>query len=697
MAERSVTIRILGDASKAKTAFSDAGQSVTTFEGKVEGLGGKLGTLATTAGGFVLGSAFAAAPGFLLDGAKAAAEGEAKMLRLKQAVENTGASYDTYGGAIDEAIKRGQDLAFADDDVADALSTLISLTGDTDEGMRRLSIAQDLARGTGMDLQTAAKLLGKTSDENTATLARYGIQLDKNATAQDVLNAVDAKFGGQAAAFAESDAGKMAKMADQTGELQEQLGSFLLPAMALVVSVASQLIGGFSTLLTWLEPVASVIGDNLTPILAGLGAALITVGAVALPGLITAAMAWVTTTAPPLIAQGIALAAAYAPITITVLAIAGAVALLAAAWEGNWFGIQDKTKAVIEWLSPYLQAAWDGIKAGVEAALSAVQVVWDTVWPYLRSAVELILPVIATVVSTYISAAQTAIETALAVIQGVWDLVWPALQVTAETVWSAIQTAVNVIDEVKSKIDTVLGEIKGIWDPIWDGIRQKVDDVWNLAEGILGLVGTGLGEIKGKIDGAYEGITSAWQTIWDTITGAVQTAKDTIIGILEGIIGAANAVISVVNGGIEAINEALTFSVTLPGVDFPGVVNAAGVPDVPETTIGYDSNIPTIPPIPNPFGGGGGGGYGYGVGPELANYVGGAPNPGQMPNAGPFVPSGPAIPTAEEQAQHLQQALNHFFGSGSSIGGGMAGGRGLVEEIKRGVREGLREALTGAM
>ncbi len=101
----------------------------------------------------------------------------------------------------------------------------------------------------------------------SASCLRYGIQVDKNATAQDLLNAVDGKFGGQAATFAASDAGKMAIMTDKAGELQEQLGAYLIPVLALVVGGITGLIDGASRILGAFQPVVSFVQGNLIPIL----------------------------------------------------------------------------------------------------------------------------------------------------------------------------------------------------------------------------------------------------------------------------------------------------------------------------------------------------------------------------------------------------------------------------------------------
>src|SRR5687768_4210651 len=117
MASKDVTIRIIGDASKATGAFRD----VEVSAGKAET---SLSRIGTTAAGFAIGGALTQLPGILMDGAKGATEDAAAMDKLKIAVENSGTSYDSQAEAIDAAIKRGQELAFTDGETAAALQSL---------------------------------------------------------------------------------------------------------------------------------------------------------------------------------------------------------------------------------------------------------------------------------------------------------------------------------------------------------------------------------------------------------------------------------------------------------------------------------------------------------------------------------------------------------------------------------------------
>lgn len=613
----------------------DAEGKISGLETKVSGFDTKLGGIGKTAAGFAIGGGLLKLPGLLLDGAKGAAADQLSMDKLKQAVTNAGGSFDKMAPAIDDAIKRGQDLAFTDGETTDALATLTSLTGDSDEAMRRLGPAMDLARGAGISLEQASKLLGKTSDENTTALARLGIKLGEGATAQDVLNAVDEKYKGQAGVYAESSAGQMEIASQQAGELAETFGGALIPVIGLVTSgmlmvvdaINTYVVPAFNNLVAVIEPIISFIGENLTPILLFLAPALIAIGGALLASVIPAIVTWTVATygqVTALLAQAAAFALAYAPIIAIVAAVGLALVAFYEAWQHNLFGIQDIVKSVIDFIVPYLQAAWDTILLAVQTVMDAILTAWNTVWPVMQTVIETVFPIIQSVVSTYIGLVQTVIETVLGIIQTAWDTVWPAIQATVETVWPIIQTAVETATgAVQTAIQTLIDGVNLIWQPFWDGIKSVVDLIFNAADGILSIVDTATGGVKTAFETAKDGILGAWSAIWDPVKETIRGVKTVVEEIVGDIIGIVNGVISKINGAIGRINSAFEFTIHIPGVDMPGPI-----PDIPGMDFSFDApDIPSIPTI-----GGGGDSYG-GTGHESSMSTQGA--------AGPFGASKP--------------------------------------------------------
>lgn len=766
---REVKITIVGDASSVSKAFHDASTAS-------DGLDKSIGTVVKTAAGFVLGNAVQKAPGFLLDAAKAAAADEQSMNRLKQAVTNADGSYDTYGKTVDDAIKRGQDLAFSDDETRNALTTLISETGSTEEGMKRLAAAQDLARGANIPLEQAAKLLGKTSDENTTSLSKLGIKLGENATAQDVLNAVDERYKGQAGTYAESAAGQLAIMQDKAGELQESLGYILLPILAAVTvamtaivdAIATHVVPALQSFADTVQPIVGFVGDNLTPIIAGLTAGLLVLAASALPAVIAAATTFVTTTAPELIAQGIAIALAYAPLTLAILAIGATVALVAAAWQGDWGGIQEKTQAVIDFLSPYISTFMGGI-----------QTVFETVWP-----------IVSGIVTTYIGAVRLEIETAITAIQLVWGIAWPAIQLVVEGVMLAISTAVTIgmgivqviqtgvqlisdaftlvfspiatvvsdtfttisglvtslwgpavsaitggVDTAKGYFDTLFVPIQGVVNDVFNTIVGIVDDLWNGASGGVAKIKSGLDTATGYFSGVYDtfvgfgtdimqGLIDGLTSLWDTFTGWIdkitsklkidvpgfsppyEAGQEQGAAFMQGLIDGIAGLYGTLSGGIDIIGDLL--GSTLP----PGWVDilnpGATAPDLGST----------LPPGWVPILGGGGS-----TPPATNPWDNLTSNPVQPPaGSTPGAPlpapweAGPTAYANQHDNPYGNTAAFNLIGaqqSGALLGQGAGynpafggpvnaytpgGGHAeLAAAIKQAIKDGMREAMSGAM
>lgn len=216
----------------------------------------KLGTASTGAAkgistihAAVSGAAFATFLGFLSNAANAAAEDEAAFVRLETAVTATGQSYATYAANLDKAIVGAQRLSFSDDAAADALATLTAQTQDAAEAQQLLGVSMDLARGKHIDLGTAATIVGKVAQGNTAILQRYGIAIDANASSTEALAELQQRFSGQAEAFSNTQGGAIARVQENLDNFVESIGAALGPGqqwLALLpgVSAGMSLAGG---------------------------------------------------------------------------------------------------------------------------------------------------------------------------------------------------------------------------------------------------------------------------------------------------------------------------------------------------------------------------------------------------------------------------------------------------------------------
>jgi hypothetical protein len=145
-------------------------------------------------------------------------------------------------GASSPAILKGyRDLSdaiqrttiYANDAVVDAEALLIEVGDVMPVKMgKALQATTDLASGLGIDLQTAALLVGKAFAGNTTTLSRYGVVLNQAAVAAGgidyVLAQLESRFGGQAQAQLDTYSGRIAQLTNNWRDLQKAVGELIV-------------------------------------------------------------------------------------------------------------------------------------------------------------------------------------------------------------------------------------------------------------------------------------------------------------------------------------------------------------------------------------------------------------------------------------------------------------------------------------
>ena len=177
-----------------------------------------------------------------------------------------------------------QGLSTDGDEALIKMQALLIQVGDVgpDKMREALTAAQDLATGLDVDLKTAALLVGKAFAGDTATLKRYGIVLDQTELKQQgvsvVLDAIQKKFGGQAAAKAETFAGIIEQLGNNWGDLKEKIGEWLTqaggslgPTLSKVNKAVAWMNENFESLKPFIAGVATAIGVTLVTALAALG------------------------------------------------------------------------------------------------------------------------------------------------------------------------------------------------------------------------------------------------------------------------------------------------------------------------------------------------------------------------------------------------------------------------------------------
>jgi len=219
-------------------------------------------------GGFMrMGVAGGVLTGALIAATKASSDQRIGVNKLDAALKNVGASYADEKKAIEDVISAIQlKTNFGDEDQRESLQKLISVTGDYAISLAALPAIADLAAGAGLEFAAAAEIMGKALSGNPKVLKRIGIELDKNASKQDILNAVTEKFSG----IAEASADPMIQFSNRFGDLVQVLGDVMLPIMDLILPAMEKFVRRFVELAESNSSATKVIGGTIAVLAVGL-------------------------------------------------------------------------------------------------------------------------------------------------------------------------------------------------------------------------------------------------------------------------------------------------------------------------------------------------------------------------------------------------------------------------------------------
>jgi hypothetical protein len=229
---RALTLSIVADIDSLQKGLKKADTEIETFGEKATAFGKK------AALAFAVAATAAAAYGtkLAIDGVKSAIEDEQAQLRLANALKTaTGATEGQIKATEDFILQTSLATGVADDALRPAMQRLAVSTKDTGEAQRLLSLALDISKGKGIELETVANALGRAQDGNTTALGRLGLGLSKAELATLSFTEVQGKlsdlYGGAAAANAETFQGKIDRLKVGFDEAKESLGVALLPAV----------------------------------------------------------------------------------------------------------------------------------------------------------------------------------------------------------------------------------------------------------------------------------------------------------------------------------------------------------------------------------------------------------------------------------------------------------------------------------
>jgi hypothetical protein len=241
-------------------------------------------------------------------------------------------------------------------------------------------------------------------------------------------------------------------------------------------------IGAVSGLQAGLAPIVGFLG-GWQPLLAGIGAMILGV-------IVVAFGSWAVAAGT----AAVATIAATWPIIAVITAIGAAVALLYAAWQGNWGNIQGITASVWGMIQPILSMLWTWLSTTLASAITTLASFWTgTLYPALVTVGGWISANLIPFLNALGDVLSAVVGVAVIALAGLWqnvlypalEAVWgfltanvdPALNSTASTVSSILQPALEwlggylptisgAFDGISSAIQGVTGWLSGLADKL---------------------------------------------------------------------------------------------------------------------------------------------------------------------------------------------------------------------------------------
>lgn len=241
--QAAIAVNVIADAAKFKAGLKEAEAAAGSFDNQMRNL----------AKGVAAAVGTAAIIRFGQESVKAAMDDAAAQVELQRQLKaSTGANAEQIA-QVEQFIKTTQNATgVLDDQLRPAFATLTRFTKNQTESQNLLNIALDIATATGKPLETVSLALGKAYGGSTTALQKLGIQTKdasgKALSFEQIQQKLIDTFGGATQEAAQTTAGKMAIAKASFADLQEEIGTALLPSLTALTEAIKPILDGFNKL-----------------------------------------------------------------------------------------------------------------------------------------------------------------------------------------------------------------------------------------------------------------------------------------------------------------------------------------------------------------------------------------------------------------------------------------------------------------
>ncbi|OCB00593.1 phage tail length tape measure family protein [Clostridium beijerinckii] len=537
--------------------------------------------------------------GFLKDCVDGAAKSEKINEDLAQTIKSTGGAA---GFTAEEVSKMASQLSNASTFGAGAIKTgqsmLLTFSNIGKDVFPAASQAMvDMAQKMGTDPVEASKALGKALNDPTRGLAdlngigiTFTDQQKKQVEAMQktgdtagaqklILNELNKEFGGQAAAAADTYAGKLQQLSNTISGIKSNIGDALLPYAKKVAEVFLSVAQSIKNIP---QPIMDIIAKAL--------------GLTAVFGTLIGGFGMFKNMIGTFFQPLSGVMGLFTKFSIPIMIVIGVIALLATAFATNFGGIRDFVVSVFNKISSAVKSAIDVFKKTGSAAQGITTLFTNLFGPKVGAVVSSTIKLVTTTIKSLITfikshmpQIQSTVQSVFKGVQSVWNsILKPVLMFVIQTFgkvvnwvlsnWPLIkQTVVLVMTFIKTIISARLNEIRVFWNNHGKAIETTVSMAFNIIKTIisttLSVIGNTIKAVMQAINGDWSGAFNSMKNALSSVVSgignilkdlaetAIAWGKDFIDGFIRGIENKFPGMTNAIKGVTNMIRSYLHFSV----------------------------------------------------------------------------------------------------------------------------------------
>lgn len=234
---------------------------------------------------------------------------------------------------------------------------------------------------------------------------------------------------------------------------------------------------------------------------------------------------------------------------------------LQAAWSAVWNTMKTVAEAIWNGLTTAWSTFINTMKSVWDTVSNALKAAWEAIWTAIKGFATSTWDVLKEAWTTMLNALSAAWSTIGNALHTAWDATWTVIKGFATSTWDALKTAwTTMLNALKTAWDTIGNAIHTAWDSTWTFIKGFATSTWDAIKGawetflntLKSIWNTTSGVIKKAWSDTWNAVKDTANNIWGGIKHVVATGVNDVIGIINGIIGAWDAIVNAV--GLKKLN-----------------------------------------------------------------------------------------------------------------------------------------------